>query len=125
MPLATREERRRYAREWKARRRREWFAGKCCAFCKSEDHLEIDHIDPRLKVDHKVWSWAEERREIELSKCRVLCHKCHADRHSADQRRPIRHGTNNGYLKKCRCEACTRAHCECNREYCRRKRRGE
>jgi hypothetical protein len=39
--------------------------------------LELDHVDPALKVSHRVWSWARERREAELAKCQVLCHDCH------------------------------------------------
>lgn len=39
--------------------------------------MEVDHIDPDSKVSHTVWSWTPKRRELELSKCQVLCRKCH------------------------------------------------
>lgn len=29
------------------------------------------------KINHRVWSWAEARREAELAKCQILCHDCH------------------------------------------------
>ena len=77
MPYADPARQREYSREWLAVRRREYFAGKDCADCGSQERLELDHIDPRAKVDHKIWSWSAARREVELAKCQVLCHPCH------------------------------------------------
>lgn len=82
MPIKPLEERRKYAREWMAKRRKQWLAENGpCGRCGSTERLEIDHIDPALKTNHRVWSWAKLRRDAELAKCRVLCKKCHTKRH--------------------------------------------
>ena len=75
-----------YQREWIARRRAEWFKDKKCAKCGSTDRLEIDHIDPKTKVSHAVWSWAKERRDAELAKCQVLCYEHHKQKTKIDIR---------------------------------------
>lgn len=80
MPYADKARQRQYQREWKARRRAEWFTDKACVFCDSTTNLELDHIDPLDKIDHKVWSWTKMRREAELAKCRALCKACHKQR---------------------------------------------
>lgn len=69
-----------YNRNWIKRRRQEFFANKVCSNCNSQENLELDHIDPALKVCHKIWSWNEKRRLNELSKCQVLCKKCHREK---------------------------------------------
>ena len=63
---------REYKRRWAAARRAEWMAGKSCVQCGSTQSLEVDHIDPTLKVTHSVWSWSIPRRTVELAKCQVL-----------------------------------------------------
>lgn len=68
---------RRYQRERCARIRAEWFAGKSCVDCGTRGNLEIDHVEPALKVSHRVWSWSEVRRLTELAKCVVRCAPCH------------------------------------------------
>jgi 5-methylcytosine-specific restriction endonuclease McrA len=68
---------RRYQRAWMADRRGAWMAGKACAACGSSEDLELDHIDPSGKVSARIWSWASERRNLELAKCQPLCHGCH------------------------------------------------
>lgn len=77
MGYKDREQQRAYQREWMARRRAAWFEGKACVDCGATDELEVDHVDPSSKVDHKVWSWSASRREAELSKCEVRCRSCH------------------------------------------------
>lgn len=77
-----------------------------CANCGSTDRLEVDHIDRSTKVDHKVWTWAQERRTLELSKCQVLCHKCHKIKTKSEISKPLIHGTSAGYSKGCRCVDC-------------------
>ncbi len=57
-----------------------------CKRCGSNERLEVDHIDPSLKVHHKVWTWAPERRKVELDKCQPLCHDCHAAKTTAENR---------------------------------------
>lgn len=71
------EKQREYQREWIAARRSAFFEDKSCASCGSVENLEIDHIDPKTKVASAIWSWRQERRDQELSKCQVLCHSCH------------------------------------------------
>lgn len=74
-----------YQREWIARRRAEWFKGKCCTDCGSTDRLELDHRDPSTKVTNSIWSWNAERIKEEAAKCDVRCGPCHRKRH---RRRP-------------------------------------
>ena len=76
-PAAQRE----YQRQWKAARRGEWLSDKVCARCGTSERLEIHHRDSSEKVDHKVWSWAKQRRDTELAKCEVVCRDCHEDEH--------------------------------------------
>ena len=102
MPYTDPETRRAYAREWLAARRAAFFDGKCCIDCGATDSLELDHSDPDLKVCHRVWSWAQERREAELAKCVVRCGPCHRERHAVLRRF---HGL-GGYRRGCRCDVC-------------------
>jgi len=94
-------------REWVAERRRVWFAANGpCKHCGSWENLELHHVNPEEKENHKVFSWAKVRREIELAKCIVLCHGCH--RVETNNQRPAQHihGTTTEYRNGCRCELC-------------------
>jgi 5-methylcytosine-specific restriction endonuclease McrA len=67
MPYADRAQQREYQRAWKAERRAVWLKEHGpCAKCGSWEKLEVDHVDPTKKVDHKVWTWSEERRSKEF-----------------------------------------------------------
>lgn len=77
MGYKDKEQQREYQRQWIANRRTRFFAGKFCARCGSTNRLELDHKDPAQKVDHKVWSWSEARRNVEVAKCQILCNTCH------------------------------------------------
>lgn len=67
-----------YQNQWVANRRAKWLQENgLCKVCGSPDNLQMDHIDPKNKITHKVWSRNEEFRSIELKKCQVLCVKCH------------------------------------------------
>lgn len=67
-----------YQSAWMKKRRETWLAANGpCRLCGSSERLEVDHIDHSTKVDHRVWSWSDERRKAELAKCQVLCHDCH------------------------------------------------
>jgi hypothetical protein len=114
MPLFG-ERRRQYDREWTARRRAAYFEDKSCVKCGSKENLELDHINPAEKEDHRIWNWSEERRNIELAKCQVLCHDCHLEKsilyfkelYTIDDPTLWKHGTNNTYNKHgCRCSLC-------------------
>lgn len=90
------------------RLRQEWFeANGPCVRCGSDIDLEVDHIDPKLKVDHRVWSWSAVRREAELAKCQVLCHPCHVDKTWEGKR--AEHGTSSCYDGGCRRDECRAA----------------
>ncbi len=93
------------------RRRAEWItAHGPCKRCGSQKQLEVDHIDPKKKVDHKVWSWSKTRREAELAKCQVLCRKCHQKKTTAQSYAKMRHGTTRMRRKGgCACIACMKA----------------
>lgn len=77
MPIKDPELKRKYHREWMAKRRAEYFKDKYCVQCNSTQNLELDHIDRKTKEHHAIWSWSQVRREAELAKCQVLCRECH------------------------------------------------
>lgn len=82
MPFRDPEQRREYAREWVAARRRAFFANKACTDCGCTTRLQLHHLDPAQKEGHVIWSWSAARREREIAKCVVLCARCHSKRHS-------------------------------------------
>lgn len=93
MPMATPAAQSAYQLEWRRKRRDAWFAENGpCVDCRSWEQLELDHIDPTLKVDHKIWSWARARREAELAKCVARCQPCHAKKSGTEAARGERHG---------------------------------
>lgn len=65
MPLSNPSEMREYQRAWMANRRKAWMQGRSCEWCGSNERLEIDHIDPAIKVTNAVWSWSAPRRIAE------------------------------------------------------------
>ena len=111
------EHKRKRQREWAAARRQSWLDehGPCIK-CGSCSDLEIDHIDPTQKVNHRVFSWRKERRDAELAKCQVLCRLCHKEKTKEDLKTcrvypTIRHihGTTTEYRRGCRCAPCVAA----------------
>jgi hypothetical protein len=91
------------------RKRIEWLtANGPCRNCGSWERLEVDHVEPSEKVDHKVWTWSKVRREAELAKCQPLCHDCHRKKTNESRARPITHGTAGGYQRGCRCSICNK-----------------
>lgn len=69
------------------RRREEWIAANGpCANCGFWGELEVDHIDPAQKENHRIWCWSKERREAELKKCQVLCRFCHSIKSAREAR---------------------------------------
>lgn len=123
MPIADPEARRKYHREWMARRRAEFFSGRQCVKCGSTEQLELDHIEPATKTHHAIWSWSTARREAEIAKCQVLCSGCHkAKTFSVDLPAirgydPDAHNRSR-YRKGCRCPTCS----ESQASYCRQYR---
>ena len=105
MGYTDKEKQREYQRVWVAKRRQEFFSDKSCLDCGSTSRLELHHLDPKLKVSHKIWSWSEKRRLEEIAKCVILCYDCHKVRHEA------KHGTMSRYGKGywCKCLLCKEA----------------
>ncbi len=71
---------RKYQREWLTRRRQQWLVENGpCRQCGASNDLQIDHINPADKKLHArgLFSRTEKVRLDELSKCQVLCKKCH------------------------------------------------
>lgn len=109
MPWKDRAKQSAYTLAVRRKRREEWLrANGPCKECGSWEQLEVDHIDPETKVDHKVWGWAKARREAELAKCQVLCNAHHLKK-TLEQRRKASHGTAAMYGDHgCRCDECRR-----------------
>lgn len=105
MPYKDKAKQKEFARSWIASRRADFFKGKICVDCGSDQRLELDHLDPSQKESHRIWSWAKERREAEIAKCTIRCRKCHQLRHAAER---IRHGRTR-YQHGCRCDVCKQA----------------
>lgn len=102
------EKQREYQRLWIAKRRSDFFSEKRCAvwWCGSTTNLELDHIDPKKKVSHNIWSWTKERREAEISKCQILCEPCHMDKTINQMPVVDQHGTGTKYQRGCKCLPC-------------------
>lgn len=107
------DERRTYGRTWRANRRIFYIdlMGGCCVKCGTTDQLEVDHIDPSTKSMNptRLWSRTHEIIMEELSKCQLLCKKCHQEKTSAERiaNRDLQHGEYGMYKwYKCRCQPC-------------------
>jgi hypothetical protein len=87
MPFKDRQKKKEYQRQWYARNRAEFFAGKRCERCGSTHEMELHHQDPSQKISCRFWSWKKERREAEIAKCIVLCRVCHQEHHAEERRR--------------------------------------
>ncbi len=112
MPYKDKEKQNRYQNNRLKTRRMNWLnENGPCAKCGSSENLEVDHIDPSMKETHNIWSWSEERRNVELAKCQVLCAKCHGIKTGKENAQRltkiIEHGTLLGYMTRaCRCSDC-------------------
>lgn len=122
MPMATKEEQRAYQRKWLKKRRNAWLhQNGPCKKCDSPQQLHIDHINPKIKSNHRIWSWTQARRDDELKKCQVLCRDCHQQKTNSDNNFGLKHGTESGYsYYGCRCRPRTDAKVK-KVEICRRK----
>lgn len=110
MPYKTKAAQLEYQRKWMQRRRAEWFEKKACTACGSSHNLELDHKDPKYKIDHRVWSWSKKRMDAELAKCQVLCTNCHKLKTRWQALAKVKHGTLTMYSKfGCRCYYCKMA----------------
>lgn len=100
MPYSDPEERREYARKWVAARRAAWFVGKVCIECGSVEQLELDHVNPELKVSHNIWSWSVKRRDEELIKCVIRCFTCHKKKTLANREYVFGEAVKSGVLSE-------------------------
>lgn len=110
------------------RRRREAIRklGGRCALCGSKRKLEFDHRDPSKK-SFSLWSGtvSEERFQMELKKCQLLCQVCHRDKTLRDLGRKLAKGTHGSlsaypYCGPPKCSACRKAKSDYMREYYRK-----
>jgi 5-methylcytosine-specific restriction endonuclease McrA len=113
MPL-TGQAKRDYDVAYRAKRRQDWIDSQNgCAWCGDKDGpFDIDHIDPSTKTIAIaiIWTRKKETRDLELTKCQLLCEDCHIIKSRKEQETPVRHGTYfTGYHKGCKCELCMEA----------------
>ena len=58
-----------------------------CVQCGATERLQFDHIDPRDKrfeIADRLAQYAWPRLMVELSKCQLLCERCHIAKGKAD-----------------------------------------
>lgn len=108
MTYKNKEQQRQYQRQWIANRRIEYFKDKYCVQCGSTEQLELDHINRKTKVDHRIWSWSKTKRDEELAKCQVLCRDCHKLKTKLENIIQI-HGLSMYKYHGCKCDICKQA----------------
>ena len=99
----------------KRQRALDYLGGKCVE-CETVENLHFHHLDPSTKeydvstgAVHKGW----QKLVIELDKCELRCEAHHIDEH----RSSALCGTAQRYWRGCRCQPCTTANTEHNKEY--------
>ncbi len=104
---------REYQCKWMETRRKERVTGLKCARCNSTKNLQIDHVDPRKKVSHRIWSWSDKRFKKEMKKCQPLCSGCHKAKTREDFIKFITHcpkghryNLKNTHIRKCNSRQC-------------------
>ena len=125
MPYKNKAAQKEYAARWylevvKPRRDRWFRENGPCVDCGSWEDLELDHVDPKTKISSKIWSWSDERREVELKKCKPRCYGCHKKKTVIEISIPIEdhHGRYACWKNKgCRCQLCVLAQREYKRKY--------
>src|SRR6478735_9889313 len=105
MSYKDKEKQREFNRRWQQERRDAFFRCKSC-HCGSTLNLELDHRDSSEKISHSIWSWAERKRLIEISKCDILCRSCHEEKTTKTELLQASHGSLRLYRRGCRCELC-------------------
>lgn len=123
MPYKDKRKQSEYQNQWMQNRRVAWLEENGpCVKCGSKEKLQVDHVDPKQKVSHRIWSWSDGRRLEELAKCEVLCEKCHSEKSIFDRNHlPARHGSKVMYNYGCRCADCSKANAVACKAYRERK----
>lgn len=81
MPYKDKQKQLEYQNRWTQKRRTDWLrANGPCRHCGSWEDLEVDHIDPKGKHTHRIWTLKESKRNKELRNCQPLCRSCHFDK---------------------------------------------
>lgn len=98
--------------------------GKCIK-CNSIENLQLDHVNPETKnfTVAKLWNSKKEVFDLEISKCQLLCKKCHEEKTLLDLGQvsaKITHGTVSSY-RYCKCKLCKKAASEYKRAYRKKK----
>ncbi len=104
MAYKDKEQQREYQRQWMADRRKASLAslGDACVKCGSSEKLELDHINPKEKVTHRIVSWTREKQVGELKKCQLLCERCHREKTTEEIRK---HPNERGEYECSKCHA--------------------
>jgi hypothetical protein len=84
-----------------------------CVRCGSIDKLELDHIDPHLKVFEArlviCSSWTRLEIQEEIKKLQILCNPCHTVK-TVSEKESFTHGSTYTWMKKkCKCTVCNEA----------------
>jgi 5-methylcytosine-specific restriction endonuclease McrA len=106
MPYKNKEKQKEYQRKYVAERRASYFADKVCVECGSNKRLQLDHVDPKQKTEHRIWSWSDARRMSEIAKCQILCLSCHKKKTYSQRSRVGTHLSGAFWSRGCRCEEC-------------------
>jgi hypothetical protein len=113
MGYKNKDKQREYQRNWVRNNCKKYFVDKMCNNCGSKENLELHHLDPKMKISHRIWSWSEERRLQEFNKCLILCRACHkieTDKYFKYNQHGI-----NLYNKGCKCVICRKSNADRSR----------
>lgn len=92
--------------------------GGVCAWCGSDEDLEIDHRDRSKKsfdIGKVIGGTSRQRYMAELEKCQLLCSACHLDKTSDESSVP--HGGGASGKKNCPCEPCKERKSQYNKNH--------
>lgn len=95
--------------------------GRECVECGSDEHIEMDHVDPAEKEYSILSRWNRPTAELlpELAKCQPLCRDCH--KRKSDSELAAGHGGGRSGKRNCKCAPCKERKNEYMREWKRRK----